>query len=345
MKKATIIKIHIAYWIFSGTTQFIAFTLPYYTPGGQGEVLYWITSVLNVLTNVAEFYLFYSILIPLYILGKSDYFKFVLVAIPVMLLAMSCRFLNWNSYTIVYGSMDFVNDFKAKFEYLLAQETYYPILALMVRYIEYWVDSEYKKSKLSSLTLASKIDFLKSQISPHFLFNTLNNVYALSMTSREKTSVALTKLQDTFEYLKKIEHESTVTIEEEVAYLQSFVELSKMRVSNSDNVRVDVESISHGRRIYPMLLIPFVENAFKHSNLNDEDNYITIKLESNHDFLKLTVENSIPKHVKSKDKQHGIGLSNLKERLKMLYPNGDYLIETYIENETHYAKLKIDYAV
>ncbi len=343
MKNKIKLKIHSVYWLTSGITEFIAYTLPYYEPSGKANALYWTTSVLNIVVNMAEFYTYYFILIPAFLIVKRSYPKFLISMLLVMIIGMTCRYFMWNTYNFLYLNTSFEKGFTEKFSSMLSVATFYALFSIMVKFIEVWIETELKKKELLNANASSKIDFLKSQISPHYLFNTLNNVYSLSMVSKNKTADALEKLNKTFEYLTKIEKCSTVKLSEELDYIESFIELSKIRVANTDKIIVNLDKTSLHKEIYPLLLIPFVENAFKHSNLNDEGNYIKISSTSLPNGITFEVENSIPSQMKSKDSKKGIGLKNLKERLSLLYNKNQYEISTQIKNNSFYAKLKIDY--
>lgn len=175
---------------------------------------------------------------------------------------------------------------------------------------------------LKSEKLETEMKFLKSQINPHFLFNSLNNIYSLSYLKPEKTPENLLKLSEMLRYMLYECNEEKVPVSKEIAYLENFIHLKLLKDSRGMNVKTDFnKSIGH-LMVAPMLLIPFVENAFKHSNIEDlENGWITIALDQEQDNLVFTVKNSNPNKSYTKDKAGGIGLPNVKRQLDLLYPN------------------------
>lgn len=175
---------------------------------------------------------------------------------------------------------------------------------------------------LRSEKLEAELKFLKSQINPHFLFNALNNIYALTVIKSDRAPDNLLKLSGMLRYMLYETKEETVPLEKEIAYLRHFIDLHLLKDSQGLNVQVNFDDARPGLRIAPMLLLPFVENAFKHSKIEDLKNgWIRIDLRTQPDGVELKVENSRPAGGSPKDKVGGIGLRNVRRQLELLYPD------------------------
>lgn len=185
--------------------------------------------------------------------------------------------------------------------------------------------TEFRNEKLES-----EMKFLKSQFNPHFLFNALNNIYTLSVIKSEKTSDNLLKLSGMLRYMLYDCKANTVTLDKEIAYLNHFIDLHMLKDSKGLNVEVSLDESQPNLEIAPMLLVPFIENAFKHSQVEDlENGWIKINLKTTEDRLVFEVSNSIPQEDFTKDKIGGIGLENVQRQLELAYPNKHKLtIET-----------------
>ena len=202
-----------------------------------------------------------------------------------------------------------------------------------------------KKEKVQKETetekLNSELAFLKSQINPHFLFNTLNNLYSLAHSRSEKTANAIIKLSELMRYMLEDTAGKKVQLSKELEYIKNYLELQRLRLDESVKVELSIEGDFHNKSIEPLLLIPFIENAFKHGISYLDNSFIRIELISNDNQLILKVENSVSTQKADKDEVSGIGLKNVKKRLELLYPSAHQL--QINQNETKYfVKLTID---
>jgi two-component system LytT family sensor kinase len=174
--------------------------------------------------------------------------------------------------------------------------------------------------------LETEIKFLKSQINPHFLFNSLHNIYGLTIIQPDRAADQLLKLSDILRYMLYDSNVEKVPLHREVAYLQNYIELAQLKDSRGMDVSFDTEVGNESLKVSPLLFIPFVENAFKHSQIEDLKNgYIHISLNTWGNRLIFKVDNSKPQIEYSKDKIGGIGLRNIQQRLKLLYPEKHHL--------------------
>jgi len=196
--------------------------------------------------------------------------------------------------------------------------------------------------------LALELDFLKSQINPHFLFNTLNSVYTRTIDIDEQASDLVLKLSDLMRYSLYGVNEEKVPLSEELEYIQNYLDLEKYRhTQDLVNISFAMDGITAGYKIAPLLLISFVENAFKHGvNLSRKSSYVYVSAVIEDGVLYFTVQNSLPDQVKnissnpSAKKSGGIGLMNTRKRLNLLYPN-NYKLASHQTREEYEVMISI----
>ena len=187
--------------------------------------------------------------------------------------------------------------------------------------------------------LETELKFLKSQINPHFLFNALNNIYSLSVTQSDKTSDSIMQLSEILRYMVYESSEAKVPLKSEINYVENFIDLLKLKDSSSLDIKVDLAIASQEKLIAPLLFIPFIENAFKHSQIgNLKKGFVHIELKSDKEITELNVANSVPSNRFTKDKVGGVGLENIKKRLALLYPNKH---ELTIDNSEYRFEIKL----
>lgn len=216
----------------------------------------------------------------------------------------------------------------------MARKTYGPIFSAIfifgistsITITSEWFKNEKRRKEMENEKLISELSFLKSQVSPHFLFNTLNNIYSLSLSNSGQTSEAVLKLSHLLRYMLYESQDKLVSIRKEVDYLQNYIELQKIRLTREVEILFEVKGDFGSRMIEPMLLIPFVENAFKHGVNYSEKSFVHILLEVTEKKLHFRVENSSFPKNKEKKENSGIGLVNVEKRLDLLYP-GDYALK------------------
>jgi len=176
--------------------------------------------------------------------------------------------------------------------------------------------------------LSSELKFLRSQVSPHFLFNVLTNLVSLARKKSDQLEPALIMLSDLMRYMLYDTTGKKVLLSKEIAYLNSYIALQKLRFGNDVDINSHIDTDAHAANytIEPMLLIPFVENAFKHGTGYTQHPEINIRLSLTDDILTFEVQNQFDSDpLASKDENSGIGLANVKSRLDLLYPGNHRL--------------------
>jgi len=202
-----------------------------------------------------------------------------------------------------------------------------------------------KKEKGMALVKAelmeSELKFLKMQINPHFLFNALNNIYALSVTNSDKTQEGISTLSLMLRYVLYDCERPKVELKKELEYITHFIDLFKLKSSKEYNINFLNEVEDEAVMVAPMLFVPFIENAFKHSGIEKGgDSFVNISIQTKENTIVFTVENSLPTEPLILDKQGGIGLKNVQKRLEILYPNQHHIVIN--KKDTFKVDLKLD---
>lgn len=179
--------------------------------------------------------------------------------------------------------------------------------------------------RIESEKLNAELSYLKAQINPHFLFNTLNSIYSLAILKSDKTPDAIVKLSDMMRYVLHHNHEKMVPLEKEINYISNYIELQQMRLSPNIKLSYTCEGDTAGKKIAPLMLIPFIENAFKHGVNAEEDSEIEIKILVCVSYVSMLVKNKcVPSNNNTLDKS-GLGIENTKQRLELTYPENHTL--------------------
>ncbi len=173
---------------------------------------------------------------------------------------------------------------------------------------------------------------LRSQLNPHFLYNTLNNIDALIWLDPQKASDAVTSLSALMRYFTYSARQEHVPVGEEVKHLQELVELQRLRMQHTDALRFDVSIDDEKQPIAPLLLLPLLENCFKHCGNLNESGAIVLSLKVNQGKLEYRSSNNLPTEPKENTRQHGVGMKVLRRRLKLLYPDRFELTANVLDN-------------
>lgn len=204
------------------------------------------------------------------------------------------------------------------------------------------ISSDQRKQEEENERLRSELSFLRSQVSPHFLFNVLNNMVGLARKKSDRLEPALIELSGLMRYMLYEADVAKVPLSKEIAYLRNYIELQKMRFGKEVSIITNFPDTPTISFIEPMILIPFVENAFKHLGSGQDKPFVHISIGYTGRTLQLSVTNScVPNTVARKDRYSGIGLQNVQRRLTLLYPDKHQL--TTLENgSTYQTKLSIE---
>ncbi len=236
-------------------------------------------------------------------------------------------------------------------EFLIMNQQYIFLLQFMVaggstvvKIISDWQRHQRDRKDLETQRMQSEIKFLKSQINPHFLFNTLNSLYALTLKKSDKAPEIVIKLSEMMRYMLYECNERRVPLHKEVNYIQNYLDLEKLRQSGQSDIQFRIEGQITDQTIAPLIFIPFLENSFKHG-LNHQlgDGYVHVVMKVLDTKLLLRILNSKPNHspVPTEKTSGGIGLVNVQRRLNLLYPN-QYKLDILDSDKEHIVELSLD---
>jgi len=213
-------------------------------------------------------------------------------------------------------------------------------LSIAVSTVEKWQFTEQKMIKAEAEKAHAELSFLKAQINPHFLFNTLNNIYALSVTDSKNTSASIMKLSNIMRYVTDEVAEDFVSLQNEWGCINDYIDLQRLRLGKKTKLSFELSGIITRQRIAPLVLMTFIENVFKYGISKHAETEITIKLTVDENRLVFFSQNTIVESA-SAAKRTGIGISNTRQRLNHIYP-GKHRLDIVKENNLFTVNLEID---
>lgn len=205
--------------------------------------------------------------------------------------------------------------------------------SLILRVSSRWRETEREK-------MNAELSYLKAQINPHFLFNTLNSIYSLAIMKSDETPTAVVKLSGMMRYVLSEATTDFVLLEKEIIYIKNYIDLQKIRFGESISLEFSINGTTNGKQIAPLILISFIENAFKHGINAEEDSHIKIKIDITDEALFLNVFNKkVAVHI-SEENKSGLGVENTRNRLELLYPKR-HKLSIYDTEEQYLVELSI----
>lgn len=193
----------------------------------------------------------------------------------------------------------------------------------IVKIVIDWARHTRERQELQTRTMQSELRFLKSQINPHFLFNTLNNLYALTLKKDDKAPEIVIKLSEMMRYMLYECNEKRVPLQKEINYIKNYLDLESLRQGKNVSINFEVNGRVGDQQIAPLMFIPFLENSFKHGlNHHITEGYVHIVLNVDEKEINFNIENSKAHRVNTptRGRSGGIGLVNVRRRLDLLYP-------------------------
>jgi sensor histidine kinase YesM len=294
--------------------------------------------------QIPIFYLNSNWLIPKFIHSKKyiTYFSLLLLLLFVYVFVLCIFLIVW----FQPNKNTFLQAFREGFPLPIIFPFAIDIIAsTSYRYIIESAKKEKELDEKEKETLKSELFFLKSQVSPHFVFNVLNNMVSLARKKSDKLEPALIQLSSTLRYMLYDTNEDRVSLYKEIEYLKNYIQLQSLRYGDYIDIEFTVDIGTEDLLIEPMLLIPFVENAFKHGSDVYGDCFVKMFLKAENGCVYFDVSNKFNtnRNFKSLVNNSGIGLNNVKRRLELLYPNNHKLKIEPNENESiFYINLKIN---
>ena len=283
--------------------------------------------------RMAGVYLFIYWILPNFLFKK----KHLLFIILIILHAILFGFSIWMVLHIISGyksgdSVPFIRSIVLNYQI--------PATAAAVYMFKRWYLIQQYSLNLEKEKLEAELNFLKSQIQPHFLFNTLNNLYALTLKKSDRAPEMVIRLSNLLEYTLYSGKESEVDLSEELKQITGYIDLEKLRFGNRLKITTEISEDIYGLLIAPLLLLPFVENSFKHGASNDlKSSFINLSVDVKNNKLLFCLSNSYRSESgKFESYKERIGLKNVKRRLELLYPN-KYTLEIIQKQDIFEVKL------
>ena len=334
------IPLHLIFWFVV-----LFFFSSFFSVGSKNEnFIFWFSTILSIITIVSS-YVFVYYLIPNFLIAKKHK-KFILYTFYSGVFIV-CAVL----MTVVFGFVFFYN---LEFKQMPALTKNSGVILVCVLLIialasAFKILKDTYKSLDEKKTLENKflqtqlqlkeqeLRFLKMQIHPHFLFNTLNTLYGLSLKKSEKAPEMILKLSNLLDYILYQVDKPLVLLKDEINHIEDYISLEKSRFRDSLKIMFHKNIIDDKLEIAPMLLLPFVENAFKHGAQIDGIVNVLISLKVDENELNFTIKNSA---ISKENSKKGIGLDNIKKRLEMFYP-GQHFLEVLQEEKVFIVNFKI----
>lgn len=323
-KKWVKITLHILVWV-------ILITLPYIINANRSRPPHPLTSTeetqflrLNFISYfywIAIFYLNSQVLIPSFFY-KKKYLPYALFFFAILLLAISL-------HSLLFQALLPELDFNLGRTLWFNTPTFLLTIAASTAFtmISDRISEEKRVLQREQENMKTELSFLRSQISPHFIFNVLNNIVALVRLKSDELEPTVMKLSGLMQYMLYETDEEKVSIKTETEYLQAYIDLQKQRFGKKVPIETNINIESEFDEIEPMLLIPFIENAFKHGVGMIENPQIFVDLKTEDETLAFIVKNKFSSDENEvKDEASGIGLANVSRRLNLLYGNNHQLI-------------------
>ncbi len=325
---------HIGFWVIYT----IVFTIIEASYKGEYREAF-LFELINLPLRLIVVYFNYFVLLPKFLLQNKTVKYFAYTLLTVIIAGFFQRIINYEVLNVLQPDM-IDHGIWLPYKFLHSSTVIASPLIFLIGISVVWKVAELQKKtqSLRNEKLQSELKYLRSQINPHFLFNTLNNLYGLSLEKSEKTPELILKLSDFLSFSLYQANQKYIPLEKEIALIRDFIALEKSRFGDRIQVDLEIEERIDKIAISPLILVPFVENAFKHS-LKDETETarIHIKLWIEADHLCYRVYNSKPSGAISQEQQNGLGLDNIKKRLDILYGKNHTL---EIQNSTdHYEIL------
>lgn len=340
MKKQNIILIHILYWFYIINQMLFPIYVGMPESATMMENEYVMDVIITLLLNVLVFYAVYAAFPVIFFMKNKLLLAGTLVLMVLFLIGVRLP-VSWIFWKYIGHSPGY----EMKFEWVwvwneVRMVVITGIYSVLIRFMIKMFETQKLRDELINQRQASELALLRSQVNPHFLFNTLNNIYSLVYQKSDEAPEAVMKFSSIMRYVLYDSTSDKVFLEKEIEYLRSYIELHELRFKKPGLVSLSIEGRTEGITIAPMLLITFVENAFKHGCKNRQPG-IVISLRIEEGNIRFEVCNYINRNQKTQDEIYsGIGLTNLKRRLELIYP-GKYNLEIDGDEEQYKVNLLI----
>ncbi len=340
MYKLKFVLKHFLFWI--GVWFFFLYFFSYNSSNGSYAT--WFSSFLLPVSMLTTYFVVYFLL-PRYLYTKN-YKLFALYSVYTLIFSVYLIIMSFFACFISLSNLEIENiPFMSKnFGFVLILVYLVVGFVSFVSLLNHNFKTISKNKELQNKILETQLQiknqelqYLKKQIHPHFLFNTLNTIYGFALKQSKDTPEIILKLSNLLDYILYQVNKPKVSLKEEVLHIKEYIELEKIRFQDTLNISFKSDAISDEIQVAPMLLIPFVENAFKHGSLIDGFLTVEILISLNENEFEFCIKNTVLENDENQNIE-GIGLENIKKRLSLLYKNNHQL---QIENRDNWFMINL----
>lgn len=325
------------------------FVIPlFFSPEGDRRIslVHYIEYVFVPISFMVVFYLNYYYFIDRYLYSKRLLRLIVVNAIIIAVVVYGLHLLHEFFFSMYVGEVGQVpkpmKDLPGKAMFIFRDAMVMSLtagLAVAVKMTGNWYSTEYERKELEKAKSEAELDNLKSQLNPHFLFNTLNNIYSLIAIDATRAQDAVHGLSHLLRYVLYENNQTLVSLDKEVKFIRSYIELMSMRISSNFHAKLNLPEVGN-IQIAPMLLITLIENAFKHGVSNTQSCFINVDLAIDEKGMLTFIVINSNYAVASDDSVSGIGIENMRKRLDLIYP-GRYTLTLENLGQTFMSQLTI----
>ena len=334
---------HLAFWLLLLCSDAIPnFLSKHFTGAAETASLHF--SLLDYLLialgyTIVEVFCFYSsyFFVGRILIVKEKVFRAMLNGVLIFLFTVALRYLIEFVFLKPVIGFDNYKGFNPDLYYYFRNVFFfympsYFTYGIMYFFIENWLRTSQREQEIMKEKLRAELAMLRSQINPHYLFNTINDIYTLTYQKADEAPHALLKLSEMLRYILREGHSDKMQIDREINYLENMIELQEISTKGKANIIFEKHIETSSTEVPSLLFIAFVENAFKHGTVDSIENPVRIILNTEAGFLNFSCSNA--KAHGLKDKTGGIGLQNVQRRLELLYP-GKHTLKI-VEDEQYY---------
>lgn len=304
----------------------------------------------SVVTNIffaSVVYINLYLLIPKFLKQKNYIFYFFWLIVLLSITSLSMQFSFIYPFRNLLGITEDFTTFNINLHsaYFFSTLLYVGVTSFL-RLIKDWLslqDINLRLVKIEQQKLEAELKTLKGQLNPHFLFNSLNNIYSLALIKSDKVPELILKLSDLMRHIIYESKENYISLEKELEFVNNFIELQRIRTSEKTKIKYEIIGKIPSAKIAPLLFEPFIDNAFKHGlpgTKNSDFIHICFNFE-NSDFLLFSLENNYEEIFFKKHHNSGIGLKNVKQRLKLLYQPNEFKLNILKKDNIHSVLLEL----
>jgi sensor histidine kinase YesM len=338
-ERISTIKFNLIFWI-------IYFLFEWLTMVASNDFsfVYFLRACINVpIAFTVSYLIFYVLFEKLYLTNKKTVFWICQLIVAVVFVLLK-RYINYFYLYPLFApaakAIPLLSFPKILFEFV----SLYLIVSLfgMFLFIRSWYSQQQAIKDLRQENIAAELELLKSQVQPHFIFNMLNNIYSSAFKKSPETAQQILKLSNLIEYSLYDSKKDKVLLDEELTYIRNYVDLQKIRVGDKLDVSINIFDDINGILVPPLLLLPIIENCFKHGvNKSINPSWIRIDISTTDREITFKIENSLENESQSPVSQNsGLGLANVRRRLELMYPNG-HDIKIFQEENSFLLVLKL----